>query len=479
MRCHQVRRRLIASRGMVGETDREMARHLRECAACVAFARAERALCSGMKEAAIDDITDDVPFSALKTRVNARADHTPPRTRMEVPIMSAVIRQIKRRPRVGITLGIAALVLAFVTFFPFSIERTIGYEVAFAGINKDLALDNERLHELMAALGIEDANVEVSDCDKTCAMKISDLKTEGDVRVVIKAFEQLGHCELKGVRIVSGDLKKTILDMAKGASFILERESSRDSPNDIRTKLTVVNTLNQLDSIHEGHFTIWTEKDAIIYSENDPAPKDSGAYTINLADLAIIDQHAEGPLTSITINRSSSDNVINFTVDGRRLEEIDLGDPDVVDRLKALGYELLESVSPGGEKHLLLYCREDGSWATLNFGLGSDDGGAALKETPANALPDGYELRQNYPNPFNPDTKIAFGLPESQHVKIDIINVNGQTVRTLLDEQVPAGMHVVQWDSADDNGNQVASGIYFYRLTAGDVVASKKMMLLK
>jgi len=90
-----------------------------------------------------------------------------------------------------------------------------------------------------------------------------------------------------------------------------------------------------------------------------------------------------------------------------------------------------------------------------------------------------YALSQNYPNPFNPSTRIEFSLPASTHVNMDIFNILGQRVRTLVDEDRPAGVYAVVWDGIDQDGGQVASGLYFCRLIAGDFVQSKKMLLTR
>jgi hypothetical protein len=95
------------------------------------------------------------------------------------------------------------------------------------------------------------------------------------------------------------------------------------------------------------------------------------------------------------------------------------------------------------------------------------------------ALPEKLELEQNYPNPFNPRTTIRFSLNSAQRVTLNVYNVTGQVVCTLMDDQVQAGQHSVVWDGQNYRGESVASGIYFYRLTAGNETRSKKMMLLK
>jgi hypothetical protein len=95
------------------------------------------------------------------------------------------------------------------------------------------------------------------------------------------------------------------------------------------------------------------------------------------------------------------------------------------------------------------------------------------------SLPDQFELTQNYPNPFNPTTEIAFTLPQAAHVTLEIYNILGQHVATLVDDYREAGEHLVQWESKDTGGQQVSSGIYLYRLQAGEFVEMKKMLLLK
>ncbi len=100
-------------------------------------------------------------------------------------------------------------------------------------------------------------------------------------------------------------------------------------------------------------------------------------------------------------------------------------------------------------------------------------------------VPKAFELLQNYPNPFNPTTTIEFAIAprgdgnQMVDARLEVYNILGQRVITLLDEPLPAGRHTVQWDSRDKSGNSVASGIYFYRLTAGDYSQSKKMVLMK
>jgi hypothetical protein len=97
----------------------------------------------------------------------------------------------------------------------------------------------------------------------------------------------------------------------------------------------------------------------------------------------------------------------------------------------------------------------------------------------ASALPDQYELHQNFPNPFNPRTSIRFALPKPGHVLLEVYNLLGQKVTTLVQEKLPAGVHTVIWHGIDSEGRQVATGIYFYRIATGDFTDVKKMLLVK
>jgi len=88
-------------------------------------------------------------------------------------------------------------------------------------------------------------------------------------------------------------------------------------------------------------------------------------------------------------------------------------------------------------------------------------------------------LHQNHPNPFNPSTAIAFALPRGMETKLAVYAIDGSLVTTLVNEVLPEGTHEVTWDGSDSSGNQVASGAYFYRLSAGDDLQVKRMVLVK
>jgi hypothetical protein len=100
-------------------------------------------------------------------------------------------------------------------------------------------------------------------------------------------------------------------------------------------------------------------------------------------------------------------------------------------------------------------------------------------EESAASLPGEFGLDQNYPNPFNPETVIKFSLPEDSWVTLKVYNLLGQVVTTLVDEQKSAGEYAITWNGKNDQNKNVASGVYFYRVKAGDYKSVRRMTLLR
>jgi|GEM_PF-2685566 len=94
-------------------------------------------------------------------------------------------------------------------------------------------------------------------------------------------------------------------------------------------------------------------------------------------------------------------------------------------------------------------------------------------------IPATFTLNQNYPNPFNPETAISYSLPKDSEVMLTVYNIFGQKVKTLVNQKIKAGYHTVNWNGTDDYGLKVASGVYFYKISAGSFKAMKKMILIE
>jgi hypothetical protein len=178
--------------------------------------------------------------------------------------------------------------------------------------------------------------------------------------------------------------------------------------------------------------------------------------------------------------------------------------------LEALGdaYQLGPSISFGREltvafalDHLdlgdkakalfTIFRYEDGKWRALDSYLEGNSvcadvgqlGVYRLVYDPAGkhavGTPTSFALYQNCPNPFNPETQIRYDLPVSGHVNLAIYNVLGQKVRVLVDEFQDVGRKSARWDGHDENGRDVASGIYFYKIKVENFEKIRKMVLLK
>lgn len=116
---------------------------------------------------------------------------------------------------------------------------------------------------------------------------------------------------------------------------------------------------------------------------------------------------------------------------------------------------------------------------SVQVGLEVGEPSDAGEDTDNPNVPASFSLFQNQPNPFNPQTQISYYLPADCQAQLTIYNVLGRTVRTLFDGYQSAGMHTVTWNGRDDDGAQLGSGIYFYRLKTEDFDQTKKMVLMK
>jgi hypothetical protein len=118
--------------------------------------------------------------------------------------------------------------------------------------------------------------------------------------------------------------------------------------------------------------------------------------------------------------------------------------------------------------------------ATLDKVEAVDNFGRPVKVNVVNkVIPTAFALYANYPNPFNPTTNISFALAEDSRVNLKIYNLSGQIVKTVLDDNLPSGTFTVTWDGTNSSEEKVASGIYFYKLTAGNYNQTRKMCLMK
>ncbi|MDQ7053597.1 MAG: phytase [candidate division KSB1 bacterium] len=164
-----------------------------------------------------------------------------------------------------------------------------------------------------------------------------------------------------------------------------------------------------------------------------------------------------------------------MTIDTKRSKETD--GLDVTSRPAGPNFPygfLVTHDSPN--KRFNLYAWEDIAQSTLTICPDGDRPSAITLESP---LPDAFELQQNYPNPFNPETQIQFELQKPGHVTLQILNLLGQPIRVLVDEQLPAGTHRVRWDGLNQQGRPMPTGIYFYQMSVNGQRQTRQLVLMR
>ncbi len=122
---------------------------------------------------------------------------------------------------------------------------------------------------------------------------------------------------------------------------------------------------------------------------------------------------------------------------------------------------------------------KSGYWFNSGVGETKDSVYSCVLGKEVAQIPEEFDISQNYPNPFNLTTSITFYLPAESDVDLSIYNILGEKVKTLARGKFEPGSHTVIWDARNESGSEVASGIYFYRLQAGDKTITKRMSLLK
>jgi len=141
--------------------------------------------------------------------------------------------------------------------------------------------------------------------------------------------------------------------------------------------------------------------------------------------------------------------------------------------------QAVDAINRGFDKCRFLTCCGEDCLPDLAFALFNSNENEDDQETEAANIPKEFSLSQSYPNPFNPACVIKYALPKDCQVTLNIYNILGQKVTVLVDEYQSAGYKSVRWNANDHQGQELASGIYFYMIKAGDFVQTKKMLLIR
>lgn len=452
MRCWQARKKLndFSFEKSQIANDKTLVDHLSNCSACASLVSAEATLKSDLQVAAIDDTEETISFATFRSQVECRVaslSHSEQPVKRENNLMVALQKFYSKRPTLSIGMGAVAVILLLSALIPVSYNKTIGYEVAFAGVDKNLALDSDKLNKLLVKLGIEGAEFEVSGCEATCNVHFTSLQSADDAKLVTAAFNHFGNVVLlepihETYEVKSGNFITKFTTRAESMPERLEIVIGDDLH--FSSGENVAKVLIELLGEDYHQFGIW------VTSENESIDLDEGSHKFFFS----------------SVDSSFDCNMLTECIDADgNIVVIMNGDTLSLSDFEGMGNSMF-GVRFEFESDDALYESADDAF--------SDD-----EELVAKELPIGYELSQNYPNPFNPSTTINYSVPKSQQVSIVVINTMGQVVATLVDEVVSGGQHSVDWDSRNDNGVKVASGIYFYRFIADEINEVKKMVLMK
>ena len=139
------------------------------------------------------------------------------------------------------------------------------------------------------------------------------------------------------------------------------------------------------------------------------------------------------------------------------------------------------NIDAGEQLRWVLTSNDEGKEYELNDSgeivVSGDATGFTLNKIPG--IPFTYSVSQNYPNPFNPVTHLQFEVGDQVSVRLIIYDLLGSVVRTFEEKEYNPGKYTINWDGKDNLGNYISSGIYVYRITAGDFVDHKKMTLIR
>ena len=199
-------------------------------------------------------------------------------------------------------------------------------------------------------------------------------------------------------------------------------------------------------------------------------PTEPVEATVVLNPPSNVQAVSQGPAPIVTITWEAPDvtrGVASYNVyrDGELHEE------------GIMGFMFLDTPVPPGTHIYNVTALYDGGYES---GFSNDAGIGPGPATDPNLIPIVTALEGNYPNPFNPTTTISFSTMEStENTEIVIYNLKGQKIKTIVNEILLAGVHTVVWDGTDENSKRVSSGVYLYKMQAGNYIETKKMILMK
>ena len=234
-----------------------------------------------------------------------------------------------------------------------------------------------------------------------------------------------------------------------------------------------------------------------VYLDQSSASVDSNRITNNYIGLHLVNHHGGMISTPTVINNTITNNssygistqeevspVVNYNNlnDNGQYAFFNNSPHEIDAKLNWWGTVPTAEMDAGGNPKdisAIYDFHDDSTRGLVNYAGWLVEPFISIDEEKSSGLPNEFDLSQNYPNPFNPVTTIAYALPKQANVRLIIYNLLGQEIARLVDNGQEAGFYSVRWNGRTSGGSLAASGIYFYRLIAGDFVETKKMMLLR
>jgi hypothetical protein len=230
MLCHRARKRLSDYNWLHSNysPDEELMEHLARCPKCCSLVKAEEALQSDLSVLREAKPDGNLSLDAIREKAENWERGTDQARQDVRSFAQRLALALVPNTRYKFAVVATAVLVAFLAIVPFNFKEKIGYEIAIGGVEKSIALDNRQIISLLDALGMEkgkastlldslgisDIRLSVGECSETCRLTISDLKTERDVRLMVKAIIELGCCQIDKIAPIFRSESTSILRLA-------------------------------------------------------------------------------------------------------------------------------------------------------------------------------------------------------------------------------------------------------------------------
>ena len=230
MFCQQARRRLDEANWSYSSysQDTELLEHLKSCKSCYRLAQAEARMVSDFEVVKRDEPLTELSLETVRRKVESTSSPEVTRRHARKSLFEKMASIFFPVTKQKLALAAVAVIILFAAVVPFNFREQVGYQIAIDGVEKDIAVNNQKITSLLGALGMEkDKAITIADslgvsqvrlslgqCTETCRLTISDLKTERDVRLMVKAIIELGCCHIDDIVPIFRNESTSLLRLA-------------------------------------------------------------------------------------------------------------------------------------------------------------------------------------------------------------------------------------------------------------------------